>query len=177
VVLAGRSGSSARFAVADRLLRSIRIVDLPGRMTYDALSPDGSRLYVIESLRRGDGLYRVRAVDLRSGRLLARPIADKSRVVEPMSGIPVARATTRDGAWVFTLYRGGHEGPFVHALDVVNGLAACLDLRKADPAARATDADWRLKLAADQRHLRAVNPGSGEAVTIAMVDGWPRILP
>ncbi|MBM3676934.1 MAG: hypothetical protein FJW96_03485 [Actinobacteria bacterium] len=129
---------------------------------------------MIEQLKAGDGLYRVRGVNLATGRLWARPIADKSRLAEPMSGVPVARVGSRDGTWVFTLYRGGKHGPFVHALNVAGGLAACLDLR-GDHSSRPDDGSWTLKLAASQKLLRAVNPASGEAVSIAMIDGWPQI--
>ena len=45
-----------------------------------------------------------------------------------MGGIPVARASSPDGRWAYTLYarRGGR--PFVHALDTAKREAFCIDL-------------------------------------------------
>ena len=49
-----------------------RVVELPGALDYDAISPDGRILYVAEHLD-GDGGYQVRAVDLPGGTMRAGP--------------------------------------------------------------------------------------------------------
>src|SRR6185437_14842771 len=72
--------------------------------------------------------YLVQRYDLRDGRLSAAPVVDPSQPGEKMRGNPLARATSADGRWAYTLYDGGGETPFVHALDTVAGSARCIDL-------------------------------------------------
>jgi hypothetical protein len=125
----GGSGLSktSRFLVLDaRSLSSRRTIMLRGDFMFDALSPDGKTLYLIQhNSARNLQRYRVRAYDLARGALRRGAIVDRS---EPnMSGTPYARTATHDGAWVYTLYFGGKE-PFIHALDTVHGRALCLDL-------------------------------------------------
>jgi hypothetical protein len=119
-----------RFAVLDaRRLAPRRIVTLDGDFSFDALSPDGATLYLIEyTSRRDPTRYAVRAMDLRSGRLLRAPIVDPREPDERMRGYPLTRATSEDGRWEYTLYDGAGSHPFVHALDTVEGTAACIDL-------------------------------------------------
>ena len=116
-------------AVVDaRRLTVWRTVALKGEWGFDAISPDGSTLYLIEQLSRRDrSRYAVRAYDLSSGRLLPDPIVDPSEPDEPMRGLPVTRTTGPGGRWEYTLYAGG-EHPFVHALDTVGRESICIDL-------------------------------------------------
>jgi hypothetical protein len=125
----GQIASPSRFALLDaRTLRLRKIVSVPGRFSYDALSPDGARLYLIEHVTvLGTLRYRVRLYDIRSGRLARRAIADERSHWTTMEGAPVARATSDDGGWVYTLY-GGVATPFVHALNARAGSAVCIDL-------------------------------------------------
>jgi hypothetical protein len=102
---------------------------LQGDFSFDALSPDGTRLFLIHYLSRRDPTrYEVRALDVPSGKLLPTPIVDKSEPDERMAGLPITRQTTADGRWAYTLYDGAGKEPFVHALDTVNGVAHCIDL-------------------------------------------------
>jgi hypothetical protein len=102
---------------------------LRGDFSFDAISPDGSRIYLIEYLRPGDPTrYRVRALDTHSGRLLPDPILDPNEAPGEMRGYPLTRATSPDGRWAYTLYDGGGDHPFVHALDTVDGRAVCIDV-------------------------------------------------
>jgi hypothetical protein len=102
---------------------------LRGDFSFDALSPDGTRMYLIHYLSRRDPTrYEVRALDVPSGKLLPTPIVDKGEPDERMAGYPVTRAMTADGRWAYTLYDGAGKEPFVHALDTVNGEAHCIDL-------------------------------------------------
>jgi len=133
--------ATSRFALYDaRTLKGPAMITLRGDFTFDAISPDASRLYLTEHTSARDTLrYAVRAYDLVHRRLLSKPVVDPR---EPkMRGLPYARLTSGDGAWAFTLYYGGHE-PFVHALDTVHGRAFCLDFdwRKRDGKL------WRMKL-------------------------------
>ena len=104
-------------------------IALQGDFSFDALSPDGTRLFLIHYLSRKDPTrYAVRALDVPSGKLLPTPIVDKSEPDERMAGFPITRQTTADGRWAYTLYDGAGKDPFVHALDTVNGEAHCIDL-------------------------------------------------
>lgn len=117
---------------------AIHRVSLSGGFSFDAISPDGSTIFLIEHLSPVfDGPYRVRALDAKSGKLLPRPIVDPEEPEERMDGIPISRATSPDGRWAYTLYGSyetkrrrdapGHE-PFIHALDTVGQSAVCIDL-------------------------------------------------
>lgn len=137
--------SKTRFAVLDterslayrgpgRLPRSRHLfsfIDLPGDFSFDAISPDGSTIYLIHHLSKFWGPdytanYEVRALDTASGKLLPHPIVDPKEPDEQMTGLPVTRAMSPDGRWAYTLYDG--KEPFVHALDTVGRRAVCVDL-------------------------------------------------
>jgi hypothetical protein len=126
---------------AGRPRHAIRRVSLSGGFSFDAISPDGSTVYLIEHLSPVfGGAYRVRALDAKSGRLLPEPIVDPEEPWERMTGIPVSRVTSVDGRWAYTLYAGYGGGrrdgrgapeirdPFIHALDTVSARAICIDL-------------------------------------------------
>jgi len=104
-------------------------VDLKGTFGFDALSPDGSELYLIQHTSSQDiEHYVVRAYDLAAGRLLPGRVADKTQKSWIMQGWAVARATTASGRWAYTLYQNPGGYPFVHALDTVRGVAHCVGL-------------------------------------------------
>jgi hypothetical protein len=127
------------FLILTGMLRLEReTIDLPGRFTFDAWSPDGGTLYLIEHQPpAGSGHYVVRAYDMKTQSLRPDPVADKRNAGEEMAGQPLARATSPDGATVATLYvRQGDEadhGPFVHVLYTKEGLAMCVDLPASTP--------------------------------------------
>ncbi len=102
---------------------------LRGAYGFDALSPDGSTMYLIHNFfdRHRRGRYEVRALDMASGRLRPGAIVDPEEPDGRMQGSPVSRVSSRDGRWAYTLYTGSEE-TFVHALDTVRGRAVCVDL-------------------------------------------------
>jgi hypothetical protein len=133
-----------------------RIVTLKGSFIYDALSPDGRWLYLIEHLAGGDpNHYAVRRLDVASGRLEDGSIVDKRNVDEVMSGYAVTQLTGRLG-WVYTLYRG-HNGAFIHALSTNDGVAFCIDLPGTTGSNEATAAGWGLALSPTRDELFAAN--------------------
>ena len=72
---APRAASSRSTRAPCAVKRTIR---LPGDFAYDTVSPNGRFLYLIEHFSNTDVLrYRVRAYDLKQGRLLPRVIVDK----------------------------------------------------------------------------------------------------
>ena len=104
-------------------------VTLRGDFGFDALSPHGRTLYLIQHVSSENlSRYRVRAYDLARGRLLSRVIADKRQRDWLMVGSPVTRATSANGSWVYTLYASGNNYPFVHALDTVHRSAVCIGI-------------------------------------------------
>lgn len=105
-------------------------IDLPGFYSFDAISPDGGTIYLIHYLkpRKSPAAYEVRALDTASGRLLPEAIIDPDEPDERMAGAPIARASSSDGRWAYTLYDGNGKKPFLHALDTVRGEAQCVDL-------------------------------------------------
>jgi hypothetical protein len=116
------------FAVVDaRRLAVRRLIRLRGDFSFDAISPDGRTMYLIEYSPRDFTNYAVRAYDMRASRLLSRPVVDPDEAGEPMSGVPVSRTTGADGRWAYTLYQSA-EHPFVHALDTERRTAVCIDL-------------------------------------------------
>jgi MYXO-CTERM domain-containing protein len=121
------------FLVLDPRKLQIRYpITLKGYFSYDAMSPDGRRLYLIQYTqgKYGDiSHYIVRAYDLRTEKLLPGRIADRTQKSWVMNGYPMSRTTSPDGRWVYTLYQNPGNGyPFIHALDTVRGVAHCVGL-------------------------------------------------
>jgi hypothetical protein len=109
-------------------LRLRKLITLPGDFSFDAVSPSGSTLFLIQYISARDPTrYRVRAYDLRSQRLVANPIVDPHER-GAMRGSPITRATSSDGRWAYTLYDGAGGTPFLHALDTSKRQARCIDL-------------------------------------------------
>jgi hypothetical protein len=139
LALAGPSGDgTSAFAVVDTALATAPArFTLRGRWSFDALSPDGAVVYLVQ--HRGAGRYWVRAYDVARHRLRAGAIVEKGETDPDMTGSPVARAIGPGGSPVYTLYRGGDHGAFVHALHTDQGIALCVDL----PGAAAWRLQWR----------------------------------
>jgi hypothetical protein len=167
LVPGGKPGTT-RFAVVrrDPLGGSTSgVIELKGSFDYDAISPDGSSLYVVEHLGAApDHRYQVRVVDVATGVLKDTIIADKRNLDEAMAGWPIAQLVRPDGM-VFTLYRGA-EHPFIHALNTIEAWAVCIDL----PANGADDAmaalDWGLAASPDGHAIFAANATLGLAVDV-----------
>jgi hypothetical protein len=120
----------SQFAVLlTKNLRTWRRISLRGDFTFDALSPGGRMLFLIEHVRAKDlSSYRVRAYDLAARKLLPRVVADRRQASWVMRGYPVTRATTPDGRFDYTLYEQFGGYPFVHALDTVRQTAVCVGI-------------------------------------------------
>jgi hypothetical protein len=110
-------------------LRARDVIALKGDFSFDAISPDGRWLYLVQYLSERDpAAYLVRLYDLRRGRLLREPIIDPREVGDVMRGMPITRAASPDGRFAYTLYDGAGGHPFIHALDTVERTARCIDL-------------------------------------------------
>lgn len=132
------------FAVLDaRNLRVVKVLRLKGDFSFDAISPSGNRIYLIQYVSANDPTkYAVRAFDVGAGRLLPEPVVDPHEPDEQMRGQPLSRAMSPDGRWAYTLYDGNGKTPFVHALDTSRATARCIDL----DALGGAENLWRLRL-------------------------------
>ena len=119
-----------RFAVLDAIrLRLERVVTLRGDYSFDAISPQGWMMFLIQYTSAVDPTrYQVRGFDLGTARLLPSPIVDPHEHGDAMRGSPITRLVSEDGRWAYTLYDGGGGTPFVHALDTSARRAHCVDL-------------------------------------------------
>jgi hypothetical protein len=172
---AGPYGSPSRFLVVDtRLMRVVRTITLHGSFSFDALSPDASRLYLIQYAygRQGDlSDYIVRGYDLHANRLLPGRIADRTQKDWSMHGSPVTRTYSAGGRWVYTLYENPGGYPFVHALDTVRGKAHCIKLPWEED--RSQDGLWNLVLGVrDGGTTLAVRWRSGRPWLNVAVGSW-----
>jgi hypothetical protein len=121
--------TSMFLVVNAKTLQIRQTIELRGDFAYDALSPDATRLYLIQHVDQANAQrYVVRGYDLVAGRLLPGRIADRTQKSWVMQGSPVSRARSADGRWVYTLYQNPGGYPFVHALDTVRGVAHCIGL-------------------------------------------------
>jgi hypothetical protein len=131
------------FMVVDtKPLRVRARVQLQGTFAYDAISPNGKTLYLIQ-YKGENGAYVVRAYDLARGALLPGRIADRTQKSWLMAGFASARTSSSDGRWVYTLYVNPGGYPFVHALDTVSGVARCTGI----PWTGDDNVPWTMRLA------------------------------
>jgi hypothetical protein len=158
----GRSGPWDRFQVQVASWAAPPVdVALTGTFTFDGISDDGQRLYLLEQL--GGGHYHVRMYDLRARALAPYAIVDKSNVSEDMSGTAVASFATRSGAMQLTLYQhvAGQGSAFIHALPIGQAApwAICVDLP-------GPSTGWAFAAAPGGRYFYAVNIGAGAVVAL-----------
>jgi len=111
-----------------RDLSVAQTISLQGSFAFDALSPNGRTLYLIEHRSADLQHYVVRAYDLATQTLRPGRISDKTQKSWVMQGWPTSRVATADGRWVYTLYTNPGGFPFVHALDTVRGVAHCVGM-------------------------------------------------
>jgi hypothetical protein len=156
--------STSRFVVLDtRTLRVRSTVSLRGHFSFDAISPNGKTLYLIEYMQRGNEIrYRVRAYDLVARALVRHVVADPQEWADSMVGAPIARATGPSGRWVYTLYSNPGR-PFIHALNAAQRKAVCIDI----PWTASDEWLAAMKLTLNSTATRLlVHPDGGPAVVV-----------
>ncbi len=125
----GFADTSRFMLVSTTDLSTVDSFTLNGTYVFDALSPSGSMMYMIQHKTTQDvNHYIVRGYNIGTHTLLPQRIADKTQKSWIMQGWAVTRATSSTGRWVYTLYANPGGYPFVHALDTVNGVAHCVGL-------------------------------------------------
>jgi len=139
-----------------------RPISLSGSFSFDAISNDGQRLYLIESLAATQpGHYRVRMYDLVAGSLDPAIIIDKREIeTASMTGTRISGIFSPDGGWQYSVYVNEKTGAFIHALNLEGKFAWCIDL----PAGgdRYQQSMWSLVAKADGSAVYAVNPVLGQ---------------
>jgi hypothetical protein len=119
------------FALFDaRKLALERTFTLRGDFSFDAVSPRGKKMFLINYTSPADPTrYIVRAYDLVANALVAKPVIDPAeKNPDKMRGAPITRMLSPDGRWAYTLYDGAGSEPFVHAHDTATSRAHCIDL-------------------------------------------------
>jgi hypothetical protein len=159
-------------AVLDaRQLRARAFLRLRGDFSFDAISPKGGSLYLIQYVSPQDPTrYLVRTYDLRQNRLLTAPVVDPRARGEKMRGNPLSRAASPDGRWAYTLYDGAGKTPFIHALDTSGRTARCIDL----DGLAGKDYLWRLRLRVN-RNGSALTIRDGGATELIVETGTFRV--
>lgn len=178
LVLAGASPSTpspsttSRFLVYDsnHLDRAPQRIALGGSFLFDGINDDGRNLYLLEDLSTPTtgGAYHVRRYDLIAGALDPTIIVDKRTGEKSISGTAIDSVNSRDGAWQFTVYGFGQmsPSPFVHALNLNDAIAFCIDLPSA-PRDQVLDLLWGVAASHDGRFVYAVNSAHGSVVEMA----------
>lgn len=158
------------------LLRTVDLgirdqIDLKGTFAFDALSPDGSRLYLIQHKSAQDVQhYIVRAYDLDAHALVPGRIADKTQKSWVMQGWAIDRATTASGRWVYTLYANPGGFPFIHALDTVKGVAHCVGVPWPQSDGNQSEV-FNFKLSLRGKML-VIKQGSGTTYRVVNTTNW-----
>jgi YVTN family beta-propeller protein len=180
LVLVGDVGAKSSFAIVDTsLVKLAAFAEVPGPFTYDAISDDGTSLYLIEKItpeaaRALPGVnaaygYRVRVYDVPAAKLSETLVVDvklaaetnsnnaETRVDGIMSGIYQSSVPSRDGRWNFSFYYNPNRGPFIHVLHLDSRSAFCiLDLPLVSGGYEKR-LGWSLALTPSGQTLYAVN--------------------
>lgn len=145
-IASGYPRTKTSFAVIDTTRMAIRdSVELDGEWHFDAASPNGRRLHLIEHRDRLDPAQTaLRAYDLERDRLLAT--AGRIR------GLPITRTTGPEGRWAYTLYAGRRL--FIHVLDTATSSSHRLDLPDKVMSHRRL---WALRLAVRRNRVAVVH--------------------
>jgi hypothetical protein len=138
------------------LAGTLEVLTLHGNFGVDALSANGTMLYVIQHLA-GEH-YTVRGYDLVK-KTLSVPIIDKREPNEKMQGLPLARASSADGSWELTLYRRPSGTPFVHALMTTALAAFCIDLPREARIDPSNPSSWGVAVRGSEMYLANAQTG------------------
>jgi hypothetical protein len=152
--------SQSLFTFVDvKKMQQLQTFALRGDFSFDALSPNGHYLYLIEHTTATDlTQYRVRAYDLKKQRLLRKIVADRRSWDTTMSGTAITRLSS-DG-WAYTLYGGSSSVPFIHALDTRHVSAVCINM----PWRYQPDNIWNYRLRTDGEGNLVVRGPHGRAL-------------
>lgn len=146
---------------AGKLAKTIR---LNGYFELDAISPDGSNLYLLENPSDNSDHYNVRLYEVGNNQLYEYSIIDKTEAAtETMSGGALTRQMSSDGRVAYTLYINTTRNlAFIHMLPLDGEafpFARCISL----PVGKSSDLlhYYTLTLSSDGTALYAANGALG----------------
>lgn len=148
-----------------------KTIQLNGTFDLDAVSPDGSRIYLLERQNDAAGHYTVRLYQVDQGQLAPYPIIDKQDLDPNMVGNPLTRQISPDGSIAYTLYiNTASNRAFIHILPLASDYpgARCIDL-PVDPSAQLLRY-YTLALSSDGATLYAANGAMGVISEINTAD-------
>ena len=147
-------------------------VVLAGSFQFDAISNDGQRMYLVEYLSNTD--YEVRVFNVPGGYLESYVVVDKSDITATMTGLRLSGVASPDGQWLFSVYARQNKGAFIHALNLSQPYAFCIDLPGTGYSSSSDALQWSLALSADGSHLFAAN---GAMHVVAEITNDPNGVP
>lgn len=147
-------GTSHLLVVDTSFAQAPRRIDLDGDFTFDAISNDGMRVYLIQ--HAAGGHYFVRDYVFGVG-LDPNIVFDKSDGGVAMSGVRLMGVPSPDGSWLYSVYARKDESAFVHELNLDATVAVCVDLAGPGYAADAKAMQWSLAMSGASGTLFAVN--------------------
>jgi DNA-binding beta-propeller fold protein YncE len=155
------------------LVDAFKPARVDGDFSFDALSNDGQRLYVIQKMSDPNH-YQVRLYDLGTNALSPYPVVDKQDPKEPMTGIRGDSAANPLGNYVFTVY-ARDSGPFIHALPLDQPFAFCVDLPKDAVNDIEQQFRWSLAITQDGSTVYAANASLGR-IAVLSTQSFPKIV-
>lgn len=169
----GPVGNESIFALVDtQAEKLVQTIQLTGDYDLDAVSPDGSRVYLLQRLHDQAGHYYVRLYQVAQRQLFPTIIADKDEINDPrMIGSALTRQMSSDGTMAYTLYVDtAHNIAFVHILPLASQFygARCINLPVGKSASLLHY--YTLALSADGSTLYAANGALGVVVSINVTD-------
>jgi hypothetical protein len=134
-------------------------IDVQGNYEFDAISNDGSRLYLIEY--GSPGHYRVRLYQVALKQLDPQVVIDKSNPSESMSGLKLSGIPSQDGDFLYSIYARPNDLPFIHQLNLTGPFASCIDLPGRGYESDLNALHWSIAMTADGTRMFAVNASLG----------------
>jgi WD40-like Beta Propeller Repeat len=144
--------------------RTTHELELRGDFRVETISAAGDFLFLQQDFV--DGSYAVRGYDLAANQMLPGSLGTKGNTVK-MYGLASQAVASPDGRWLLTLYVNTKTNTaFVHALNLIERIAICINMPPCKRCDREQLASWGLALAPDRRTLFAANPAIGSVATV-----------
>ena len=139
-------------------------LQLAGKFRVETISTAGDFLFLQQNFP--DGSYAVRGYDLAAAQMLPGSLGTKGEILQ-MQGLASQVVASPDGRWLLTLYVNTQTNTaFVHALNLIERIALCINMPPCPKCDRQTLKRWALALAPDGRTLFAANPSLGNVATV-----------
>ena len=169
--MAGQRASSHMLLIDTQLFNVAKRIDLNGKFDFDAVNNTGQSVYVLEYPNAADSYYHVRVYEVLAGQLGGYTVVDKGNPNEVMTGLRLSGVFSADGQWLYSLYARANDGAFVHALNLNQPFAFCLDLPGSGYSSNMNAFQWSLAITPDGRHVYAANGPMGVVARIDNRDG------